>query len=103
LAEITSEQVAGNGSEWVAGSESESLAGNVGIRKVFPLAEVTAAIRDAIDRGAISFDAVKMITLCRIEKRPVKLDMTAYPYLAKATVKSTSPRDYLTLVGKEAA
>jgi len=71
--------------------------------EVFPLAEVTAAIRDAIDRGAISFDAVKMITLCKIEKRPVKLDMTAYPYLAKATVKSTSPRDYLTLVGKEAA
>ena len=32
LAEIISEQVAGNGSEWVAGLISESLAGNVGIR-----------------------------------------------------------------------
>ena len=32
LAEMTSEQVAGNGSEWVAGFKSESLAGLIGIR-----------------------------------------------------------------------
>ena len=71
--------------------------------EVFPLAEVAAAARDAIDRGAISFDAVKMLTQCRIEKRPIRLDMTAYPYLARATVKTTSARDYLTLVGGRAA
>ncbi len=71
--------------------------------EVFPQAEVAAAIRDAIDRGAISFDAIKMLAQCRIEKRPVKLDMTAYPYLAKTTVKTTSTRDYLTLVSGRAA
>lgn len=71
--------------------------------EVFPLTEVAAAIRDAVDRGAISFDAIKLLTQCRIEKRPVRLDMTAYPYLARATVKTTSARDYLALVGGRAA
>jgi transposase len=71
--------------------------------EVFPLTEVAAAVRDAIDRGAISFDAIKLLTQCRIEKRPVRLDMTAYPYLARATVKTTAARDYLALVGGRAA
>ena len=37
--------------------------------------------RDAIARGAIGFDAVKHLVLCRIERRPPRLDMTIYPYL----------------------
>jgi transposase len=71
--------------------------------EVFPLAEVTASVRDAIDRGAISFDAIKMLAQRRIEKLPVRLDLTAYPYLARTTVKTTSARDYLSLVGGRAA
>jgi hypothetical protein len=68
--------------------------------EVFPLAEVTAAIQDAIARGAIGFDAVKLLTLCRIERRPARLDLAGHPYLAKAVVKTTAPSDYLTLVGE---
>ena len=51
------------------------------LMEVFKIEEVTAAVRDAIARGAIGFDAVKHLTLCRIERRPPRLDMTIYPYL----------------------
>src|SRR6266478_3002157 len=53
---------------------------------------------DAIARGAIGFDAVKHLVLCRIERRPPRLDMTIYPYLPKAMVATTSARSYLGLL-----
>src|SRR4051794_18119435 len=71
--------------------------------EVFPLAEVAAAIQDAIDRGALGFDAIKLLTLCRIEQRPAQLDLSGYPNLAKAVVKTTAASDYLALVPGRAA
>jgi hypothetical protein len=58
---------------------------------------VTAAVHDAIERGAIGFDAIKHLVLCRIERRPPRLDMTIYPYLPRAAVATTSARDYMAL------
>ena len=49
-------------------------------------------------RGAIGFDAVKHLVLCRIERRPPRLDLTVYPYLPRATVATTSARTYLQLL-----
>jgi hypothetical protein len=40
------------------------------LMKVFRADEVAAAVRAAIARGAIGFDAVKHLVLCRIERRP---------------------------------
>ena len=54
---------------------------------------MTAAVGDAIARGAIGFDAVKHLVLCRIERRPPRLDMTVYPYLPKAKVATTLGQD----------
>ena len=68
------------------------------LMEVFPLDDVAAAARDAIARGAIGFDAVKHLILCRIERRPPRLDMTVYPYLPRATVATTTPRAYLDLL-----
>lgn len=70
--------------------------------EVFPLAPVTAAIRDAIERGAIAFDAVKHLTLCRIEQRPPRLDLSAYPFLPGTEVKTTAAADYMALLGEAA-
>jgi hypothetical protein len=42
---------------------------------------VADAVKDALKLGAPSFDAVKQLILCRIEKRPPRLDLAAYPYL----------------------
>ena len=64
----------------------------------FRIEEVTAAVRDAIARGAIGFDAVKHLVLCRIERRPPRLNMTVYPYLPRATVATTTPRAYMDLL-----
>ena len=55
-------------------------------------------MREAIARGAVGFDAVKHLVLCRIERRPPRLDMTIYPYLPKATVATTSARSYMDLL-----
>ncbi len=60
--------------------------------------EVYDAVRDALRLGAVSFDAVKHLVLCRIEGRPPKLDLELYPYLPKAIVTTTSTRDYMTLL-----
>ena len=60
--------------------------------------EVHSAVRDALGLGAVSFDAVKHLVLCRIEGRPPRLDMELYPYLPRANVMTTSTRDYMTLL-----
>jgi hypothetical protein len=73
------------------------------LMEVFDLKVVSAAVTDAIRLGAAGFDAVKQLVLCRIEKRPPRLDLAAYPYLPKATVRTTSAADYAGLLNGKAA
>jgi hypothetical protein len=61
--------------------------------------QVEQAVGEALRLGAISFDAVKMLLLARLENRPARLDLTFYPYLPGATVGATDPRAYLGLIG----
>ncbi len=68
------------------------------LMEVFSADEVAAAVRNAIARGAIGFDAVKHLVLCHIERRPPRLDMTIYPYLPRAHVAMTSAKTYLGLL-----
>ena len=51
----------------------------------FRLAHVRGAVRDALTLGVIGFDAVKHLTLCRIDHRPPQLDLAQYPHLPAAT------------------
>jgi hypothetical protein len=60
-------------------------------------------VGDAIARGAIGFDAIKHLVLCRIERRPPRLNMTVYPYLPKVTVTTTSARAYMDLLVEAAS
>jgi transposase len=66
--------------------------------EVFRIDDVATGVRDAIDRGVIGFDAVKHLVLCRIERRPPRLDMSVYPYLPHASVALTSARTYMDLL-----
>ncbi len=66
----------------------------------FPLTDVTAAARQAVELGTIGFDAVKHLVLCRIEQRPPRLDLTQYPHLPTAQVEQTSTTDYLVLLAQ---
>ena len=70
--------------------------------ETFPRAEVALAIDDALRMGTISFDAVKHLLLCRIERRPARLDLEHYPHLPAAQVATTAAADYLTLLSQEA-
>ena len=69
----------------------------------FRLEEVHAAVRDALRLGALSFDAVKHLVLCRLEGRPPRLDLELYPYLPRVRVNATSAGDYMTLLSGRAA
>ena len=68
------------------------------LMEVFRTDDVLAGVREAIARGVIGFDAVKHLVLCRIERRPPRLDLKIYPYLPQATVTTTSARAYLSLL-----
>ena len=66
--------------------------------ETFGTDDVHAAVRHALRLGAIGFDAVKHLVLCRVEKRPPKLDLDVYPYLPKANVGKTCAASYLCLM-----
>ena len=69
----------------------------------FKLEEVHAAVKDALRLGALNFDAVKHLVLCRLEGRPPRLDLELYPYLPRVRVNTTSAGDYMTLLSGRAA
>ena len=56
-------------------------------------------MKDALTLGVIGFDAVKHLTLCRIEHRPPQLDLAQYPHRPAARVATTAAADYLALLG----
>ena len=68
------------------------------LMEAFKIEDVTAAVSDAIERGAVGFDAIKHLVLCRIERRPPRLDMAVYPYLPRATIATTSASAYMALL-----
>ena len=71
--------------------------------ETFSQQEVHAAVKDALRLGAISFDALKHLLLCRLEGRPPRLDLELYPYLPRVRVSATSAGDYMTLLSGRAA
>ena len=73
------------------------------LMELFAQPIVAAAISDAIKLGAIGFDAVKQLTLARIERRAPQLDMAAYPYLPRPAVATTRAAVYATLLEGAAA
>jgi transposase len=66
--------------------------------ETFKLEELTQAIEDALELGTLGFDAVKHLLLCRIERRPPRLDMENYPHLPPAQVRATLATDYMSLL-----
>jgi hypothetical protein len=68
------------------------------LMEAFDQSLVASAVTQAIRLGCPGFDAVKQLILCRIEKRPPRLDPSNYPYLPKAVVEATKPADYAILM-----
>lgn len=71
--------------------------------ETFEMDHVHGAVRQALDLGAIGYDAVKHLVLCRVERRPPRLDLDCYPYLPRARVETTRPSSYMTLMSGTAA
>ena len=66
--------------------------------ETFALEQVHAAVEQALQLRAISFDAVKHLLLCVLEQRPAKLDLDNYPHLPVATAATTQAADYQALL-----
>jgi len=64
----------------------------------FGMEELHDAIKDALRLGAISFDAIKHLVLCRVERRPPRLDLDTYPFLPRMNVATTSASAYMSLL-----
>ena len=67
----------------------------------FRLDHVRGAVQDAVRLGAIGFDAVKHLVLCRLDPRPARLNLAQYPHLPVARVATTAAANYLALLGAE--
>ncbi|WP_120631525.1 IS21 family transposase [Ruegeria sp. EL01] len=66
--------------------------------ETFEIGHVHGSVKQALSLGAIGYDAVKHLVLCRIEKRPPRLNLDIYPYLPKALVETTNPASYRVLM-----
>ena len=66
--------------------------------ETFAIDEVSGAIEDALRMNTISFDAVRHLMLCRIERRPPRLDLQNWPHLPLPRVRITAAADYMTLL-----
>ena len=66
--------------------------------ETFALNEVSIAVEDALRMNTISFDAVRHLVLCRIERRPPRLDLQNWPHLPLPRVRITAAADYMTLL-----
>ncbi len=58
--------------------------------ETFALEEVTHAVEDALRWNTISFDAVRHLLLCRIERRPPRMDVANWPHLSLAHGRTTA-------------
>ena len=68
--------------------------------ETFGLDDLHGAVKDALRLRVTGFDAIRHLLLCRIEKRPPKLDMASYPYLPRANVETTSAASYMALMAE---
>ena len=73
------------------------------LMETFPEAVVASAVADAVRLGAPGFDAVKQLLVARLEQRPPRLDVRAYPYLPKPNVAVTRAADYAALLSEVAS
>jgi hypothetical protein len=71
--------------------------------ETFPEPVVAGAATDAIPCGAPGFDAVKPLVVARIERRPPRLNTSAYPYLPRSNVATTRAADYAALLREAVA
>ena len=66
--------------------------------ETFDQTDVKAGIKAALNLGAVSYDAVKHLVLCRIEQKPPRLDLENYPHLPHTRVTTTSAKSYNALM-----
>ncbi len=68
----------------------------------FDVDELHGAIKDALRMGAVSFDAINLV-LCRVERRPPRLDLDVYPFLPRTNGATTSASSYMGLLSEGGA
>lgn len=70
--------------------------------ETFDIGDLDAAVKKALQSGAVGLDAIKHLVLCQVEKRPPRLDLDVYPYLPWAGVGITSAASDMSLLSGDA-
>ena len=65
----------------------------------FELEVLHLAIKDALQMRAVSFDAIKHLLLCRVERRPPRLDLDVYPFPPRTNIATTAASSLHELAG----
>lgn len=79
-------------------SIGERLKADLAAMQRFEMEVLHGALKDALRIGAVSFDAIKHLVLCRVEHRPPRLDLDIYPFLPRMNVATTSASSYMSLL-----
>ncbi len=69
----------------------------------FELEVLHLAIKDALQMRAVSFDAIKHLLLCRVERRPPRLDLDVYPFLPRTNIATRAASSYMSLLAGDSA
>ena len=64
----------------------------------FEIEVLHLAVKEALQMRTVSFDAIKHLVLCRVERRPPRLDLDLYPYLPRTNIATTSASSYMSLL-----
>lgn len=64
----------------------------------FDMEILHGAIKEALVRRAISYDAIVHLVLCRTQHRPARLDLSVYPYLPRTNIQTTKAASYAGLL-----
>ncbi|MDU8911988.1 IS21 family transposase [Aestuariicoccus sp. MJ-SS9] len=64
----------------------------------FEMEMLHLAVKDALQMRTVSFDAIKHLLLCRVERRPPRLDLNLYPFLPRTNIATTSAASYMSLL-----
>ena len=64
----------------------------------FDMEILHGAIKEALVRRAISYDAIVHLVLCRTQHRPARLDLSIYPFLPRTNIQTTRAAAYAGLL-----
>ena len=66
--------------------------------ETYSIEQLENGVTDALKLGVLNIESIKHLLLCRLDKRPLDLNMKEHPHLPNVSVQITRPQDYSQLL-----